>query len=224
MWCSCLVPSLHSLWAISEFLEGSQSSDFCLSLQTAPKNGSGRESWMSEQRSKTAQHHTGVHTSTESGWVLCFHSCFSRQGLRKPPRRARTLTVKENICSSLPLPHLFFFFFTKKKSWDLFGASAIPDQLQSEDTEWEKLSTAGSRWSLTIFCHRQPLGVSIAGHKTEHSRPWPDTVISWSVLREGNRKHIPWTGAGPASQAVSNVGPAKALGYFHPLSFPFCQL
>lgn len=80
MWYSCTVPSLHSLSATSEFLEGSQSSDSCLSLQTSPKSGSGRESWRLEQCSKRAQHHH-MHTSTVRGWVLCFQPFFSRQGL-----------------------------------------------------------------------------------------------------------------------------------------------
>lgn len=47
-----MLPSLHSLSATSEFLEGSQSSGSCLSLQTTPKSGSGRESWRFEQCSK----------------------------------------------------------------------------------------------------------------------------------------------------------------------------
>lgn len=175
MWYSCTVPSLHSLSATSEFLEGSQSSDSCLSLQTSPKSGSGRESWRLEQCSKRAQHHH-MHTSTVRGWVLCFQPFFSRQGLWKSLRSARILTVEEKmlICTALPLSHLSFLFFTKEKGWDLLGAWAIPDQLQSEDTEWEKVSTAGSWCCLAIFCHKQPLGVFRAEYGTEHSWTCPD--------------------------------------------------
>lgn len=173
MQCSCRAPSSPSRLATSEFLEGSQSGGSCFSLQTAPKSGSGRQCWRPGRPSKTGHDHAGVHTLTSSGRALCCHPCLSigaSDSVNHSEVQGLSLSIEQKGWSIfLLLFHISLSSLSLKRKVGPLGARDIPVQLQSEDTKWEKAATAGSWCPLGIFCHRQLLGVFLAGYETEHS-------------------------------------------------------
>lgn len=146
---SCRVPS-SAPFQTPQSMKDSQSSVSCHSSHSAPKAGSGRESWRLGRPSKIAQRHRGGHTS--SGRALCVwcHLVFPRKISATTQKCKNThCLLRKRGWPTFPLYSTFVFpLFSQRRRIESTGGVGYP----CSNAVWRyRVRESGHSWILVLF-------------------------------------------------------------------------